>query len=106
MAFDLYRDLSPSGAVLTSSDFAPCGYFKPRKKPIALAEFGPDDASSPNPARADYRKLIKGIRSYCPDITYWNSWSAQWSMTAANNSFVKELLNDPWVANLADIPAH
>lgn len=104
--FDTYKYLSPAGAVLTSSDFASCRYFRPRAKPIALTEFGPDDANTLNAAKADYPKLLNGIRSYCADIAYWNAWSAEWSMTAANNSFVKEPLNDPRVANRPDIPAH
>jgi len=104
LGFDLYRDLAGS-VTLVAADFAPMAYFRPVGKPIAITEFGPDD-STPSAAHADYRKLMTGIKAFAPEVVYWAAWSVEWSMSSAYNDNVLALLNDPWTANLLDIPPH
>ena len=74
-------------------------------KIFAFNEFGPKRGQRPSSAHADYRKLMAGIKSYCPTTTFWMSWSVEWSMDANYNDYVKELLEDPWVINRVDLPS-
>jgi mannan endo-1,4-beta-mannosidase len=70
-------------------------------KPFGFAEFGPHGAKNP-PADFDYRRLLEGIRKNFPRTVFFQSWNGGWSL--ASNYHAKELLNDPWCVNLADLP--
>jgi beta-mannanase len=103
VGLDVYKDLTES-SVLTSYDLRACPMLSALGKIFAFNEFGPKGETRPSSARADYRKLMTGIKSYCPTATLWMSWSVEWSMDANYNDHVKELLEDPWVINRGDLP--
>jgi hypothetical protein len=78
-------------------------------KPLAICEFGPSPKTAIAMQQYDFRILLNQIRSKYPDIVYWMSWndfgnqlgSKYFGMTNQKN--VKDLLQDPWVANREDL---
>jgi mannan endo-1,4-beta-mannosidase len=86
-----------------TTQIAPC-------KPFAFVEFGPlPGGSTVQFSPRDYGQLIVAIRATMPKVTYWQSWNEIWGMgiadytTGQSHLHVRELLADPWVANLGDI---
>lgn len=71
------------------------------KKPFGFTEFGPHAPQNP-PGDYDYRLFIAGIKEHFPRTVFFMSWNAKWSL--ARNTHVKELLEDPWVANRDELP--
>jgi mannan endo-1,4-beta-mannosidase len=70
-------------------------------KPFGFSEYGPHGSSNP-PGDYDYRRFIEGVKKNFPKTCYFMSWNAKWSL--ASNQFVKEMLNDPAIANRDDLP--
>ncbi len=70
-------------------------------KPFGFSEYGPHASSNP-PGDYDYRKFLDGVKKYFPKTCYFMSWNAKWSL--ASNQFVKEMLDDPSIANRDDLP--
>ena len=71
-------------------------------KPFGFTEFGPHGSSNP-PGDYDYRRFVDGVRKNFPGVVFFMSWDAKWSLARNNN--VKEMLDDPWLANRGDLPA-
>jgi mannan endo-1,4-beta-mannosidase len=70
-------------------------------KPFGFTEFGPHGASNP-PGDYDYRRFLEGVRKNFPRTVFFHSWNEKWSL--ASNIHTKELLEDPWIVNLEDLP--
>jgi mannan endo-1,4-beta-mannosidase len=70
-------------------------------KPFGFSEFGPHGSTNP-PADFDYRRILEGVRQNFPRAVYFHCWNDGWSL--ARNQHAKEVLNDPWCVNLADLP--
>jgi mannan endo-1,4-beta-mannosidase len=70
-------------------------------KPFGFSEYGPHASSNP-PGDYDYRKFVEGVKKNFPKTCYFMCWNAKWSM--ASNQFVKEMLNDPAIANRDELP--
>jgi mannan endo-1,4-beta-mannosidase len=70
-------------------------------KPFGFTEFGPHGASNP-PGDFDYRRLAEGLKKHFPRTVFFHCWNEKWSL--ASNNHVKELLEDSWAVNLADLP--
>ncbi|MBN1816407.1 MAG: family 16 glycosylhydrolase [Sedimentisphaerales bacterium] len=70
-------------------------------KPFGFSEYGPHASSNP-PGDYDYRNFLEGVKKNFPRTCYFMSWNAKWSL--ASNRYVKEMLNDPAVANRDDLP--
>lgn len=110
VSFDLYEPLVLSSQHLDVGDFIDyAGLLSiSGNKPFIIGEFGPkaaDNASGNNSTRADYRKLMAGIKAFAPRCVGWLSWNQGWSMKAQWNDFVPQLLADPWTINRPDIPS-
>ncbi|NLH15612.1 MAG: family 16 glycosylhydrolase [Phycisphaerae bacterium] len=70
-------------------------------KPFGFSEYGPHASSNP-PGDYDYRRFLEGVQKNFPKTCYFMSWNGKWSL--ASNQFVKEMLDDPAVANRDDLP--
>src|SRR5436190_18197002 len=70
-------------------------------KPFGFTEFGPHGARNP-PGDYDYRRFAEGLKKHFPRTVFFHCWNEKWSL--ASNNHVKELLEDPWIVNLADLP--
>jgi mannan endo-1,4-beta-mannosidase len=70
-------------------------------KPFGFPEFGPHGSSNP-PGDYDYRRFVEGVQKHFARTVYFMSWNARWSL--AQNQHAKELLEDPWMVNLEDLP--
>ncbi len=72
-------------------------------KPFGFTEFGPHGAKDP-PGDYDYTRFLAGIRSDFPKTCFFMCWNAKWSL--AQNKNTRQLLDDPLIVNLSDLPAH
>jgi mannan endo-1,4-beta-mannosidase len=70
-------------------------------KPFGFSEFGPFGSSNP-PGDYDYRRFLEGVRKHFPRTVYFMSWNGKWSLAA--NHFTREMLAEPVVVNLDDLP--
>ncbi len=70
-------------------------------KPFGFTEFGPHGAENP-PGDYDYRRFLAGVKAHFPRTTFFQSWNGKWSPPL--NRFAKELYDDPWLVNRADLP--
>jgi mannan endo-1,4-beta-mannosidase len=70
-------------------------------KPFGFTEFGPHGPQNP-PGDYDYPRFIQGIQTHFPKTVFFMSWNARWSL--ARNANVKDLLANPVIANLDDLP--
>jgi mannan endo-1,4-beta-mannosidase len=104
-AGDQYVDLAGLDAY---TDFVDQGHIKgyaalaALPKPFGFTEFGPHAASNP-PGDYDYTRLLAGIRSDFPKTCFFMCWNAKWSL--AENKNARQLLDNPLIANLSDLPA-
>lgn len=71
-------------------------------KPFGFTEFGPHGPQNP-PGDYDYRRFLEGIRKDFPKTCFFKCWNGKWSL--ARNQHVKEVLDDPAIANREDLPA-
>jgi mannan endo-1,4-beta-mannosidase len=72
-------------------------------KPFGFTEFGPHGASNP-PGDYDYTRFLAGLRKNFPATCFFMCWNAKWSL--AQNFNTRQLLDDPLIVNLADLPPH
>lgn len=70
-------------------------------KPFGFSEFGPFGSRNP-PGDYDYRRFLEGVRKNFPRTVYFMSWNGKWSLAA--NNFTREMLAEPAVVNLDDLP--
>jgi mannan endo-1,4-beta-mannosidase len=72
-------------------------------KPFGFTEYGPSGPSNP-PGDYDYTQFLTGVTNNFPKACFFMCWNAKWSLEANNKT--KELLDNPLIANLSDLPAH
>ncbi len=71
------------------------------QRPIGFTEFGPHGSRNP-PGDYDYLRLIDGLQKHFPEVTFFMSWNAKWSL--ASNRNTRELLAHPAILNRDDLP--
>lgn len=78
-------------------------------KPMSFSQWGPrrgkDQTGNTDQVSADNLKLLRGIKTYFPEICWWMNWSQAYAISAEQNSNLnaQQLLDDPWVVNRNDI---
>lgn len=71
------------------------------KKPFGFTEYGPHGSQKP-PGDYDYRRFLEGVKKHFPETVFFMSWNGGWSL--ARNNYTKEMLSDPAVLNLDELP--
>jgi len=77
-------------------------------KPMALSQWGPrrgEDQVGKDQPPGDNLKVLRGIETYFPGITWWMNWNVAYAISSVehSNTHAAELLSDPRVANLEDL---
>lgn len=104
VGLDVYGD--------TLDQYAVAGYntLLAHGKPIALAEFGPDNATALT-GSYDYSRLMPQVRALMPKLSYIMCWSdgvsdnntdEYWSLISNRNA--NQFLSDAWVVNIDGLP--
>lgn len=70
-------------------------------KPFGFTEYGPHGPQNP-PGDYDYRRFVAGIEKDFPATCFFMCWNSRWSL--ARNTYEKELLENPLIINLNDLP--
>ena len=72
-------------------------------KPLGITEFGPKSIMD---GSFDNTLIIKGIKSYGPQVVFWLSWHSWTDANVAiiDNQNASALLNDPWVITRDELP--
>src|SRR5690606_22559194 len=95
VGLDAYTDFVDSGSIRGYRELASL------PKPFGFTEYGPHGPHDP-PGDFDYRRLLAGLVKHFRKACFFVSWYDRWSL--AHNAFVRELLADPRVVNLGDLP--
>jgi mannan endo-1,4-beta-mannosidase len=72
-------------------------------KPFGFTEYGPYGPSNP-PGDYDYTRFLDGVKSNFPRTCFFMCWNAKWSLAENNNT--KQLLDNPLIVNLSELPPH
>ena len=77
-------------------------------KPLALSQWGPrrglDQVGKDQPP-GDNMKLLRSVKRYFPEITWWMNWNMAYAICSPENSntHAGELLGSPLVVNLEEL---
>lgn len=71
-------------------------------KPFGITEYGCVGGPTPPAQPFDFRLLARWIREDFPRTAFFITWQGHWGLD--QGAHVRELLDDPWIANLEDLP--